>query len=69
MEGKIDKNGNLIMKRGSVCKEVRCENNKSYTCNDACACFCEPEDLGDERTLVDLCKVAHIFDIFTDERE
>ena len=69
MEGIISSNGSLMIKRGSVWKEVRCENDKSYTCNDACACFCEPEDLGDERTLVDLCKEAHIFNIFTDKRK
>ena len=69
MEGKILPNGQLSINRKGQWKEVRCIYDKSSGCSDACACFCEPEDLGDERTLVDLCKVAHIFDIFTDERE
>ena len=69
MEGKIDIKGSLYIKRGSIWKRVRCKYNRAYSCEDVCACFCEPEDLGDERTLVDLCEVAHIFDKFTDERK
>ena len=67
-EGRIDKLGSLLIKRGSKWKRVRCENDKTCDCNDACACFGEPLEYN-KKVYLDLCLMEHIFGVFTDERE
>lgn len=70
MEGKIDKNGNLFLRRGSMLKAVQCPyiDGRDY-CGDWCGLFGEPVNGNqDGRTVLGLCRAVHIFTDFTDER-
>ena len=70
MEGKIDKDGNLCINRESM-KALHCPfiAGGDY-CGDWCALFGEPvDDERDGTTVLELCRVVHIFTDFTDERQ
>ena len=68
MEGKIDKNGNLIMKRGSEWKNAMCITIPGRVCWDGCRAFEEPF-LNNGIVSLQYCKGLTLFDVFTDERE
>ena len=68
MEGKIDINGSLHIKRGSILKRVRCKYNRAYSCEDVCGVFGEPCKYNN-KVYLEICNIEHEFDIFTDERK
>ena len=72
MEGKINKDGRLCIKRGSkfvrqYCHSMPTTYNLQRECNDTCVLFGEPETCGDTHRLV-ICKKTFFFKPFTDER-
>jgi len=84
MQGKIDKNGHLFIRRKNTIKEQLCPfySAKSLTgqnCGDWCPLFEEPErgykinaDLLDENKKpfkINICQTTLYFDELTDERE
>lgn len=68
MEGKIDKNGNLEIKRKNKWKYMYCPySDTGEGCGDWCALFGEPVWSGSCK--IGLCHKIITFRNFTDERE
>lgn len=69
MEGKIDKNGWLSIKRKNKFTKQGCPlDNKGAHCGCWCALFGEPARVGENGAVLCLCKKVLDFNKFRDER-
>jgi hypothetical protein len=70
MEGKIDENGFLIVKRGNLFKDMTCPKScEEYHCGDWCALFGEPSSsIVEEEVHLEICHNYFIFTNIVDER-
>lgn len=78
MKGRIDKNGILLIKRGSEYKAQACPFSTEHYCGQRCALFGEPEETKQPKipasscnpvASLSLCKKKLYFDVFIDERK
>ena len=69
MEGKIQSNGFLMIKRGGDFKNAMCVSHPSNVCADRCRSFNEPEKDDNGITWLEYCQGITRIDVFTDERE
>lgn len=68
LEGKINSDGALCIKRAGVLKKQACPFKDDVDCGDKCPLLQEPRWISKSSCSLNICKTAFHFDVFHDQR-
>lgn len=68
LEGKINLDGVLCIKRAGAFKNQVCPFTAALNCGDMCPLFHEPRWVSESVCCLDICKTTFHFDVFHDQR-